>query len=233
MTNQYYAQKFLLPSLPPKWHCALISGIHYSQAGKTSLNQTATPRWQSMTTSRHETLAFSSGGGWSIPTTSAAVTVSSAMVAGDSTKPHRVESSELLGLFSVEGTFWWRDLVSGTIIAIRVLHVLPPEVHHFSPLLGCDAGGDGGSFWGGFTLGWRQLNRIDCTAMEDKVGELCDKGSIFVIHFIFSPSCSPARSIPYCGIQRHWLWREVSTHWFCSLDFSNGDIIYIKAARTT
>lgn len=73
------------------------------------------------------------------------------------------------------------------------------------------------------------LNGINCAAVKYKIRELSDIGGVFVIYSVFAPICSPIGPIPYCGIQSHWLSREVTTQGFCSLELPNGNIVYIES----
>lgn len=151
------------------------------------------------------------------------------MVATYPTERDRVKTSKLLCFPRIDHTLWWRNFVSVFIIAIGILHMLGSETLHFGSLFGCDTGRDGIGIWCMVTF-WRRLDRVGSTAVEDKVGKFGNVRGVFVIDSVPASICGPVRTIPYCGIQSHWLRGEVSTHCFCPFDLSYGYIVNIKSA---
>lgn len=146
------------------------------------------------------------------------------LVAAGAPKRHGVEPPEALGLLGVYHALGGRGLIPSTVIAVRVLHVLVPEAGHLHSLLARD----GGEFRSHVTLG--RFNGVHSASIEDKVGELSNVRSIFVIDSVFASIRGPIRPIPYRCIQRHRFGREVPTHGFCPLDLSYGHVVDIKAA---
>ena len=161
---------------------------------------------------------------------SSAVVVPFSMVAPAVTEGDGIKFSESFSILRIDHTLRWRDLVSDSIIAIRVCHVLLSEILHFDSLFWCDTRENCLRTLSIVTHRY-MLNGINCTTMQDKIWELSNIGCILVIYFVFASIGSPIRCIPYGGIQSHWLWGEISSHRFCSLNFSDRNIIYIKSAK--
>lgn len=99
--------------------CALHSSIHTHHK----------PRQNSKTASSH-------GRGLRTGWPNAAVPF--ATVAAPISKRDGVEPSKAIGLLGVDHALGGRVLVSSTVVAVRVLHVLVPEAGHFRYLLACD-----------------------------------------------------------------------------------------------
>ncbi|PON60833.1 hypothetical protein PanWU01x14_149620 [Parasponia andersonii] len=92
------------------------------------------------------------------------------MAVSPNSKCNRVECAESLGFLRIDHTLWRGNLVSKSVITVRVCHVLPPEALHLDPLRRCDTSRD--RFGTSAVVTLRKLfNWIDCAAMEDKVGE--------------------------------------------------------------
>lgn len=151
------------------------------------------------------------------------------MVASGSTKRDRIKSLESFRFIEINCALRRRSPVPGSIIAVGVLHVLLSELLHFSPLFLCDASRNGPRLWCIVTFG-ELLNRIDGTAMENKVWESCHVRGILVTNPVSTTISGPIRPVPYCCIQSHWFRREGPTHCLSFLDLSNRNIVHIKAA---
>lgn len=144
-------------------------------------------------------------------------------------KCNRIKPLESFSFLWNNHAFWRRNFVSNVIIAIGVSHVFLPEIIHFYFLQGCDTRRNRFGVLSGVTF-WKVFNWINCTAMENKIRELCYVRGILVIYSVLASIGSPIRSIPYSGIQWHWFRREITTHRLCPLYLSNGNIVNIKSA---
>lgn len=154
--------------------------------------------------------------------------VSFTMVASAISKCNRVKCPESLCFLGINHTLRWGNFVPNVIIAIRICHVLLSNTLHFNSLHPCDTSRYSFRTFSIVTP-CHMFNGINCTAVKDKIGEFRNVGGIFVVYSVFASIGSPIRTIPYCGIQSHWLRGEVTTHRFCSLKLSNGNIVYIKS----
>ena len=152
--------------------------------------------------------------------------VSFSTVAPAIAKRDGIKFSKPFSFLGFDDTLWWRDFVSNSVITVRVCHVLQPEVTHFGSLYGSNARRNCLRILGTTVTLGHMLNGINSTTMQDKVWELSNKGCILVIYSIFASIGGPIRCIPYGGIQSHWLWGEISSHRFCSLNFPNRNIIH-------
>jgi hypothetical protein len=140
-----------------------------------------------------------------------AMVVSLPMVATPVPKCNRVKGLESLCFLGNNHTLGWGNFVPNSIIAIRICHVLLSKTLHFNSLNRCDASRNCFRTFSIVTLCY-MFNGINCAAVKDKIGESSNVGCIFVIYSVFTSIGSPIRPIPYCGIQSHWLSREVTTH---------------------
>lgn len=162
--------------------------------------------------------------------TTSTTVVSFSTVAPAVAEGNGIKLSKPFSFLGFDDTLWWRDFVSNCVIAVRVCHVLQPEVAHFGSLYWADAKRNSLRILGTTVTLGHMLNGINCTAMQNKVWELSNIGCILVIYSIFASIGCPIRCIPYGCIQSHWLCGEISSHWFCSNNFPDRNIIHEKSA---
>lgn len=131
-------------------------------------------------------------------------------------------------------TFWRGNRVPYIIIAIRIIHVFFSGPFHCAPgfrsdggVVGSDQSGDGVGAVGGQDL----IGGVDDAAMKNKVGELSDKGLVFVVDFLFAAVGGPGRSVPNGAVHGHGLRRVVPSHPCIPHYLSNWDIVHVESEK--